>query len=219
MAAPKPAAIASMPSDRWLVPLTSWRMNRSYARFSNWRISCSLRYIARRVAGSMSAASWRSCASGGRTARWAPYSWSASGSLMGRLQRVAGVDVGLAVALGRQRSSGGVVAPSGNEQLLGGELGDDLASGFGDDDFLLDAGGAPSVVRRPVRLEREHLTDHESLRVLDRGHPAEYRPFPDAQAAVVAPGLTSPIALSTSSRQIWYAPRWAGDALPTANVR
>src|SRR6266550_595891 len=121
MAAPKPAAIASMPSDRWLVPLTSWRMNRSYARFSNWRISCSLRYIARRVAGSISAASWRS-----------------------------------------------------------------RASGFGDDDFLLDAGGAPSVIRRPVRLESEHLTDHESLRVLDRGHSAEYRPFPDAQADAVA---------------------------------
>src|SRR2546421_185412 len=52
MAEPNPAATASMPRDRWLVPFTRFCMNRSYARFSNRRIRTICRYRASDVARS-----------------------------------------------------------------------------------------------------------------------------------------------------------------------
>src|SRR6266853_1949840 len=39
MATANPAATASCPSERWLVPLTRFCRNKSYARFSSRRIS------------------------------------------------------------------------------------------------------------------------------------------------------------------------------------
>jgi len=59
MAVPNPAAMASMPSERWLVPLTRFCRKRSYARFSKVRISTIDRYIAKRVSMSISPASDR----------------------------------------------------------------------------------------------------------------------------------------------------------------
>ena len=117
-----------------------------------------------------------------------------------------------------------------------------------DDQLLLDAGRAPAVGGRPVGLEREDHALLEDLGVIQRDQPAEDRAFPDAEpdavavlqrerrllvgeaellavgqtatmSAVVAPGLTSSIAWSMYSRQILYASRCAGEALPTANVR
>src|SRR5437016_3217627 len=52
MATPNPAAIASCPSARWLVPLIRFCMKRSYARFSTSRTSSIVRYSFSRVAGS-----------------------------------------------------------------------------------------------------------------------------------------------------------------------
>src|SRR5258707_7936211 len=54
MATANPAATASCPSDRWLVPLTRFWRNKSYARFSSSRISSCDRYSASRVLRSMS---------------------------------------------------------------------------------------------------------------------------------------------------------------------
>src|SRR2546421_11340141 len=52
MATPNPAAIASCPSARWLVPLIRFCMKRSYARFSTSRTSSMVRYSFSRVARS-----------------------------------------------------------------------------------------------------------------------------------------------------------------------
>src|SRR2546429_7567792 len=52
MATPNPAAIASCPSARWLVPLIRFCMKRSYARFSTSRTSSIVRYSFSRVARS-----------------------------------------------------------------------------------------------------------------------------------------------------------------------
>src|SRR5438045_4273379 len=64
MATPNPAAIASCPSARWLVPLIRFCMKRSYARFSTSRTSSIVRYSFSRVArsGLESAAAREACA-------------------------------------------------------------------------------------------------------------------------------------------------------------
>src|SRR5664279_5600720 len=54
MASPKPAAIASWPSDRWLVPLTRFCRNRSKARCSASRRRTCERYSARRFCSPIS---------------------------------------------------------------------------------------------------------------------------------------------------------------------
>src|SRR5919197_3075611 len=57
IATAKPAATASCPSERWLVPLTRFWRNRSYARCSSARISTRRRYRSSRVGRSMSSRS------------------------------------------------------------------------------------------------------------------------------------------------------------------
>src|SRR5204862_4238314 len=59
------------------------------------------------------------------------------------------------VSRGRQRAPRRPVPGAGDEQPLGGEAGQDLVAGLGDEDLLLDAGGRPAVRRRPEVLERE----------------------------------------------------------------
>ena len=56
-----------------------------------------------------------------------------------------GVQVGLGLAQGGQRAADRPVALAGDQQLLGRELGDDLAAVGGDDDLLLDPGRGPAV--------------------------------------------------------------------------
>jgi hypothetical protein len=93
--------------------------------------------------------------------------------------------VGLAVPLGRQVAAGRVVALAGDEELLGGELGDHLGSGRGDEELLLDPRGTDAVGRRPVGLQGEDHPLLEHLRVVERGEPAEDGPLPDAQPEAV----------------------------------
>src|SRR5262245_27668341 len=91
-----------------------------------------------------------------------------------------GIDVGLAVAFGVEMPADRVVAPAGDKQFLGWVLRDDLAPGRGDDDLLLDPGGAPAVVGWPVGLQREHHAGLECLWAIERCEPAEDRSLPDA---------------------------------------
>src|SRR5690606_36301537 len=97
-----------------------------------------------------------------------------------------GVEVGLRVTDARERAVHREVAPAtGDEQVLGGELRDDLAAVLRHDDLFLDARRAPAVRRGPVRLEREHHALLEHLRVLERGEPREDRLLPDRQTHAV----------------------------------
>ena len=80
----------------------------------------------------------------------------------------------------------GPVALAGDQEVLGGELGDHLAPVGGDDDLLLDPGRRPAVAGGPVGLEREDHALLEHLRVVERDQPAEDRLLPDGQADAVA---------------------------------
>src|SRR5260370_17496814 len=61
MAPATPAAMACWPVPRWVVPLTRFCRNRSWARFSNCRIRVMVRYSPSAVASSMAPRSrgWR----------------------------------------------------------------------------------------------------------------------------------------------------------------
>jgi len=70
------------------------------------------------------------------------------------------VQVGLALADLRERPVDAPVAGSADQQLLGREARDHLASVLGDDELLLDTGCGPAVAGRPEGLQREdHVWD------------------------------------------------------------
>src|SRR5690625_1089912 len=98
-----------------------------------------------------------------------------------------GVEVGLGVADSRQRAvDGEVAAAAGDEQVLGRELGDDLAAVLRDDDLLLDAGRPPAIGRRPVGLQREDHALLDELGVLEGGEPGADRLLPVGQHRAVS---------------------------------
>ena len=96
-----------------------------------------------------------------------------------------GVEVRLRLPRQRQRAADRPVATAGDQQLLGRELGDDLAAVGGDHDLLLDPGGRPAVGGRPVGLQREDHALLEHLGVVERDQPAEDGLLPDGQAHAV----------------------------------
>src|SRR5262245_2813300 len=195
-----------MPIARWLVPLTRFWRNRSWRRFSSWRISCSRRYRSSLVSRSISAASRASSNGAGSTGslfmafpghagRYWPLARWRSLARIGAVSRTScgscpppglGVEVRFGLAQRRQRAVDRPVARATDEQLLGGAAGDHLAAIGGDDDLLLDARRRPAVARRPVRLEGEDHALLEHLRVLERQEPAEDRSLPDRQAHTVS---------------------------------
>src|SRR6266550_4646240 len=128
MATAKPAAMASIPRERWLVPFTRFWRNRSWARCSNVLISTSCRYRARRVPRAIS----------GGGAPWTSVVVSPT----------------LSPVRPQHTGSGSVLV--GHHQLFGGEQREQLRPVRGDHDLLLDPRGRVSVIRRAVRLEREH---------------------------------------------------------------
>ncbi len=91
------------------------------------------------------------------------------------------VELRLRVAGQVQRAVDRVVAAPGDQQLLGGELRDHLASVGGHDDLLLDARRTPAVCGGPIGLEREHHALLELLGVLERDQAREDRLLPDGQ--------------------------------------
>src|SRR5437763_2032421 len=111
MAAATPAATASWPVPRWVVPFTRFWRNRSWARFSNCLIRVMVRYSPRAVASSI-----------------APH------CRLGRTQCLPGDAPG---PDGPGRPLGGI----GDEQLPGGEPGDDLHAAVHHHDLLLQPGG------------------------------------------------------------------------------
>src|SRR5215207_10300341 len=117
-----------------------------------------------------------------------PLSREIGGDSVGMALATSGsrVQVRLAVPYGRKRPVHGPVAAARDEQVLGRELGDDLAAVGGHHDFLLDPRGRPAVGARPVGLEREDHPLLEHLRVLQRDQPAEDGLLPDGQADPVA---------------------------------
>src|SRR5690349_20887841 len=88
------------------------------------------------------------------------------------------VQVRLGAADVWKRSVGREQPPARDEQLLGRELGDDLAAGGRDDQLLLDAGGADPVGRWPVGLEGEEHALLELLGMIDRDQAREDRLLP-----------------------------------------
>src|SRR5690606_14495735 len=96
------------------------------------------------------------------------------------------VQMRLGVAHPRQRAvDGHVASAAGDQQILGGELGDHLAAVGGDHDLLLDARGTPAVGRGPVGLQGEHHPLLQHLGVLERGEPGEDRLLPDGETDTV----------------------------------
>src|SRR5579871_866807 len=89
-------------------------------------------------------------------------------------------------ALGGQRTLDRVVMSAGDHQLFGRELGDDFVAGWRHDDFFFDARGAPAVLRRPERFEREDHARLKRVRMIQRNQAADHWLFPDRQADAVA---------------------------------
>src|SRR4051812_21482497 len=116
-------------------------MNMSCAAFSvaRMRAICSYRPSSSVAAPVIDRSSSRR---GARPAEPEWSSWSA-GAVIAR--SLAGVEMGLRLAHGVELPTGGPVLAAGHEQLLGRELGDDLAAVRGDHQLLLDARGGPAV--------------------------------------------------------------------------
>src|SRR6266852_9545677 len=85
------------------------------------------------------------------------------------------------------------VLPTGDQQVAGGEPGEQAGSVRGEVDFLLDTSRAPSVGSGPVRLDREDHALLELDRVFERVVPAHQRLFSEAETQAV--GALQPEAL------------------------
>src|SRR3990172_11265950 len=86
----------------------------------------------------------------------------------------------------RERPIHSEIMRSSYQQLFGRESRDDFMTGLGDDNFLLDPSGAPSIARGPERFECENHARFDLVRMLQRYQTADHRFFPNGQANAIA---------------------------------
>src|ERR1700710_713386 len=109
--------------------------------------------------------------------RMSPARWKTARSMseLGAHPHAAVDDVGAAHVLA-----------TGDEQLLGGEAGEDPVAGLGHQDLLLDPRGGDAVGGRAVGLQGEDHAGNDRLRVVEAVQAGDHRRLVEADAKAVA---------------------------------
>src|SRR5208337_5370266 len=85
-----------------------------------------------------------------------------------------------------KRTVNGEIVSTGNHELLRGETRDHFVTGFGDDNLLFDSCGAPSILRRPERLESKYHSRFDFVGMFQRDQAADDGLFPNRESDAVA---------------------------------